>query len=124
MPELALAIAKSEVRQAAQYAPDVMHRCARFLSVADQESAYPVIQLASQIAIEIAEAEILVVFGPRLFQLLAHAQAFRQPEMGLGVIGDDANRSPRGFDRLRVGRLQPIGLGQKIPRLAVILVPL
>src|SRR5947207_2722288 len=79
--QLAVAVAHAEIRQTAQVFPDIANGGAGLVSMADEESQHPVIQLAGELAVEVTQPEILLVRLLGLFELAAEMQTLGQPEM-------------------------------------------
>ena len=74
---LAFGVAQAEVSQAAQILPDILLRGALLFAETHQVTQHVVIQLAGELAVEIAELQILLVLGLGFIIGAAQAQAFR-----------------------------------------------
>src|SRR5262245_6512522 len=100
--QLALAVANSEVGEAAQLGPDIVSTRFLFLSEADEITKRVIVQLAGELAIEIAQSQVRAVSGPGFRVLSAETQAVGHPEPRLGALRRDLDGLARGFDGLGV----------------------
>src|SRR5580658_9856409 len=108
--QLPLAVTDAEVSQAAQIVPDILLRRTLLLPQAEQRPENIVIQLAGQLAVEIAQVQVFAVFRFSGRILSAQPQTIRQPQMRLGALRRYLNSLARSLDRLRIQVLEAVCL--------------
>src|SRR5262245_30219528 len=86
VPEFSFTVTKAEIREASQVFPYIVLRGSRFLAFSDQKTQHVVIQVSSQLAVEVTQPKVFAVLNGGFFVFLAHAKAFGQPEMSFGVL--------------------------------------
>src|SRR5262245_55405396 len=115
-----LALAEAVVGDVVIVVPDVAFGDALLLSCSEQRAEYVVIELAAGLAIEVAEIEVLHVFGGRLGEIAAEAEAVGEPEVRLGGPGVGRDRLSRCVDRLRPELLEAVRFRKQCERHGVI----